>query len=479
MLFKRCKCGRGKWPECEHQYFTVFKHRGERIPPQGTGENRKRQAEAKAEEFRVALRRADRERGGASLRTQDRVTLHDLLTQDLANAKARGGRSGDGIAKGTLRGLAYAHDALRSFWGPDITPATAFAYDQLQAYVEHRRTARTVTRTVKTSRKEREQAYKLRAASPATLKREFQVLRRLHQEAAIQGLCAAAIRWPVFGRGRPNEQLRGRVHPQEIVHAYLDALPRNPADEARAAMFSGWREGTLRRLRPEYLEPSPIAEVPAFARIPAQAMKGRKEIYVPLNQPTYDLLKARERDGLLTAEGFYFADVDWRYHQRAALKKIGYGDTITLRDLRTTYVNTTAHDNPLAALHLGNHGDLRTTAIYTRENLESMAKATNVTAAQLAPRGYAEGATQKPDELPAPEIVSDLKGKDGAKKGTRTLDLLITNQLDPIPGTVSSCFYCGQDPAGPPETPIIPGQRGYAGGYALDLAAALVLGGAL
>lgn len=493
-IVKRCECGRGldkagrraAWAKCEHQYFYRFKPRGGggRRLEEATGEARPRAAEAWGREHRVELERAIAAAGTlAPEPAPDRLTIWALLALDRSETIAKGGRGGKGVAPGTLRGLDYAHEAIRSFWTADERP-DAITYDRVIRYLEYRRKpGREVERvyTTKTGREVR-RLHKLKAASGHTLVRELQVLARLVDAAAGKGWCAPRVRWPRVSKGDPDAQRRGRVHALAVVHAYLERLPTNPLHEALIAMVTGWREGTLHRLRPEYLEPAPAgATEPAWIRIPGDAMKGRKELYAPVPPEAFAVLQYRIQAGLLAKDGRFFPTKNYRRAQAKARAAIGYDDTITLRDLRTTYAS--AIDDPHAAMHLLSHKDLRTTAVYSRAAREKLSAAALGAASALAPQvGVRAGGTPNPPALPAAANADANQGVEWSQD----------RDSNPRPADYESN---AQRPGGGGErifAALAPGQasflalgpapshgRGYAGGYAGGLAEALLWGAPL
>ncbi len=383
-LFKRCDCGKPGWPKCEHPYNYEFVLKGERERgPTPFGDR------TRAEEF-VTIFKGDLAKRAAGRSTPSRASSHltipGLLERDLAEAVARGGRSGKEIAPGTLTGLQYAHQKIAAFCIlKDTQSPNAITHDFMVDYINWRRDD----------------------VGSNTIGREMQVWKRIHLSAAEKGWTSGVMRWPKQRGGSVDKQMQGQNVPLDVLRTFLSYLPQEHRDLYGVAMYTGWRNGTLFRLLPSYFERNPAGAV--FANLPEEAMKGRDDFYAPVAEQAWAIIERRIR--ARGPQALVFEPFDYSRQMKNALEETNverlraglppYDDTITLRDVRTTYENILLEQgiDPTTVMALMNHSDLKTTAIYQRPRLERLAAAT-VTVSALLPSVEAS-----PQKLPTPEIV--------------------------------------------------------------------------
>jgi integrase len=386
-LFKRCKCPKKDKPRCADPYWYEFVDRGERLRA-STGCSDRAEAETFTKVIRGELAKSGA--GGAIARARNSpsgsLTIATLLERDLAEAVARGGRSGKEIAPGTLTGLHYAHQKIREFCSlKDTESPSAISHDFIVDYINHRRAQ----------------------VGSNTIGREIQVWKRIHLSAAEKGYTSGVMRWPKLRGGSIDKQMQGQNVPLDVLRTFLSYLPQEHRDLYGVAMYTGWRNGTLFRLLPRYFERSPQGAV--FANLPEDSMKGRDDFYSPVSEQAWAIIERRIR-----AQGpqeLVFKPFDYSRQMKNALEETNverlrmglppYNDTITLRDVRTTYENLLLEQgvDPTTVMSLMNHKDLKTTAIYQRPRLERLAAATVTVSALLPSVG------QSPQKVPTPEIV--------------------------------------------------------------------------
>jgi integrase len=346
-------------------YFCKFKIAG-RVYRKSTSTADVREAERFERAYRVALEKELGRvgiSGGGTGSPGDgsaQVGLEYFLERDLLECKAKGGRDGKAMSKGYERQLKYAYGQITRLFGKGAKPKD-ITYDRTLAYINTRR---------------EEQSKYGKSFSGQTIALEVQILKRVVLEAATRGLCLAPIRWPRVKRGNPDEKLQGRDHGIELARAYINQLPEHIQHVALFAMLTGWRRGTLEQLEPHFFQPPAADGLPAFAHLPAGIMKGRKQQTLPIPAAAYEIVLYRVRNNL-TVFGRVFSFKNYRRACRQALRAIGYSDTVTLRDLRTTFANAALRSGVgIESLqHLLSHADIRTTQKYLRIQSDDLSRA--------------------------------------------------------------------------------------------------------
>jgi site-specific recombinase XerC len=320
------------------------------------------------------------------------------------------------VSPGTLRGLAYAWKQVVKHFGADFDPR-GFTYDSLMKYVG------------------------VREGAGTSVRRELQAIKRALRIAKRKGwVVHTPTEWPKVKSTPKNKSQRGKLHDDAILKRWFAELTGRAYVTARVVLLTGLRSEELSRLTRSWIEHGGQGfGVAGFLRVPEWGSKDRDERIVGLVQEAYELLivAADETDAELRgtslkqeSETPIFGKVDYKKSRIGAARRIRYNQNITLRDLRTIYLNYAVRGtgDPVAAQKAAGHSDLRTTEIYMRTTFAQQA-AVSRAVAELAPRCPTEGASPDSDDVFGKKKVRDDGYLDGAKKETRTPDLLITNQL--------------------------------------------------
>lgn len=290
-------------------------------------------------------------------RTRGRLTLADLGGKDCARASAEGA-------------TAEHVSALEGQWlficghfGADAT-AAVITHDSVNEYVVARRKS---------------------GATGQTIVREVQAMKRACAIAHRTGhLPVIPQTWPRIRRDATSKR-KGRLHPPQILSRWLAELPDDARDEAVLATLTGLRAAELKRIRAQWVEPSPpelrALGVPTILRVPAEAAKARRERVVPLVAEALAIIKRRvdhleDRDGPVLHKGSH------KTAHRLARGRIGYQTPISLRDLRHTFGTLANRTVGIDAARDGlGHATLATTNRYVSGDVTRIAEATLAIAA--------------------------------------------------------------------------------------------------
>lgn len=297
------------------------------------------------DEAEAAARAAGPARGAAP-------DLARLASYDMARAQA------EGVCAAQLASVEACWLHLARGLGATL-PAASVDFDLVQGYVAQRRAA---------------------GARGQSIRKEVQALRRGLAIARRKHLLGAVPDLPAVRSDPPKAAQAGKLHPPEVLVAWLDALTRVPQADGAAAhadlvLRTGLRATETSRLSWSWVETAPAgAPVPALLRVPAWASKTRRERVLGLPGSTLALL-ATASAGRSPEQALFTQS-----HRRAfksAASAIGYPRTITLRDLRHTHATWSAQvtgDAAAAQAALG-HTNLAMTQRYLTATLERVASA--------------------------------------------------------------------------------------------------------
>ncbi len=347
-LYKRCDCGRAKWNRCDHYWWCKFNRAGQRIQ---TSLETSSKSAANEKELALKSHYTDLAKQNPNLVRQAgrpgvadaaaQGTLEALLETDYKQALARG------VSPGTLSGLQYGRSRIEAHFGKDCHPSgltTASVAD----FVAARREA---------------------GATGQTIRRELQILRRIHTVSREQGLAFIEPRWPKLKSDPKSAKQSGRWWPVDVLQAWFAELDDEARDEALFVMLTGLRSAEVKRVQWEWVVPLPNDPLfPAMLVMPDGSTKGRKERSVPLTVQAFEIVSRRAQRGL---QPLFQGEHKTAY--RLASKRVLGADAprlIHLRDLRHTFGTEAAKQDPVAAMRLLGHRDLRTTEIYQHGNLE-------------------------------------------------------------------------------------------------------------
>lgn len=279
-----------------------------------------------------------------------------------------------------------------------------------------------------------------------SLRRELTVLRRGLQLAIRNGaLFRMPPDWPELESDEPNEAQRGKLHPKNVIAAWIAELTPDARDEAWFAVLTGLRYEEIKRVRLDWVVVAPPGiGVPALLELPPSGTKTRNGRTVGLTEAALAILRRRVA---ANPEGpFVFAKGSHKTTMRAAAARIGYAKRITMRDLRATYASLALEygADPIAVQAALGHKQLSTTQRYLKSTLARTASASFLVgkALEQVSGWHIEGGTAGGGGMSTADLASDVAGLDGAKNRDRTDDLLITNQLQELLSHVSTCFYC-------------------------------------
>lgn len=261
---------------------------------------------AEIEERRI---RAYYEAQAPSRRSSRAGDLAELAGLDVERAAAAG------ATKQHQEALAWVWGRIVDHFGAEAEPRV-ITFDSVQAYIARRR----------------------ETGASDTIAREVQALKRACIIAHRKGwLAYVPPEWPKVRRGARSAKRRGRLHPPEILSAWLRELPTDARDEADVVLLTGLRASEAKRIEAGWIEPAPSNHlgIPAVLRVPAASAKDREERLVGLPARALEVLKRRAE---LVAPGapLLYQGSHWTAY-RLARQRIGYQTPISLRDLRHTW----------------------------------------------------------------------------------------------------------------------------------------------
>jgi integrase/recombinase XerD len=235
-----------------------------------------------------------------------------------------------------------------------------------------------------------------------TIRREVTDIRRAMLLAVDQNVLTALPKpWPVIRTDPPSVAQAGKLHSEEALRAVLEAVPVDVREACAFCYATGLRFSELRRVRASWLErPKYESKVPYVLRLPRDATKSRKERVVGVPQELAELVlrRAEEMGDLVFPRGGY------RKALAIACARIGYAQTITLRDLRHMFASEAlkrSGDIQAVSNALG-HSALTTTALYLHAHEVDVVNL-------AAPRGTERGHSR--ERGTAPKQYKHLKPK--------------------------------------------------------------------
>ncbi len=341
-----------------------------------TGTTSRRVAARIAREAYDAARRGAEELERVSPAVNNGDDLAMLAGLDVAEAVGRG--VGEKQRESVLN--CWAH--LCRLLGADLAPHK-LDHDKVLFYVAQRRQEK---------------------ARGQSIRKEIQALKRGLKIARRRGSVKEMLAdWPTVRSDPPRKAQAGKLHPPEVIGAWLSQLKElHPRawQQAQVAVGTGLRATELRRIEWSWVEDAPPGlGVGALLRVPAEAAKTRTERVVGLTPTTLDALRAALSDTDAAWEG-RLMESQHRRAFKAAATAVGYPRTITLRDLRHCYATWAAQgtgDAAAAQAALG-HSELRVTQRYLTATLDRVAQASLAAEARVAgtvPHGLA----QRPDTV--------------------------------------------------------------------------------
>jgi integrase len=266
-----------------------------------------------------------------------------LAAADLARA------ADDRTAQEWQNALDYYWRQLLAHFGPERDVAT-LRVEEVRAYVAARRAA---------------------GIKGQTIRREIQCLKRgvgialeRRDASGRPWLDRAPCPWPKVKGDAPDAAQRGKWHDPEVLSRWLAELEPAARDAVTFAVLTGVRATELTRVSVDWIEPAPPgADCAAFLRMPAASTKTRTERLVPLSAEAENILRRRGSFGVAC-------------HRRsmvAAARRIGYGRTITLRDLRHVFGTIAERSDRKAAQDALGHTTERMTARYLHSDEQRLA----------------------------------------------------------------------------------------------------------
>lgn len=324
-------------------YWCRFWHNGKEYR-RSTGETDRRRAEAAERRIRTEVE------DSATVTVESKrsgIKLADLAGLDIERAIAGGTHQEKVIASIKLH---WRH--VLQIVG-DVPPSDV-TYQVAQRYIVSRRNE---------------------GARAQTIKRELGALYRGLKIAVRNNWLRYMPRdWPRLKADAPDAKKKGKLHPPEIIAAWLNELTPDARDEAEFVALTGLRATEVKRVRATWVEPAPKGSLcPALLRLPASDTKTRKERVVGLPKSALEIIRRRLQQDPNCE--FVFSQSEHKKTHYGAARRIGYDKRITLRDLRHTYATLGLHatgDATAVQAALG-HADLATTQRYLSSTLQRTA----------------------------------------------------------------------------------------------------------
>jgi hypothetical protein len=271
------------------------------------------------------------------------------------------------------------------------------------------------------------------------LKTLWRGLRLSHSKGWIARL---PVDWPeIEADDEPSKAMAGQLHSPEVVGAWLAQLTQDARDEAELVTRTSLRGEQAKRWRHEWnalrTEGMHLEQVPALVRFPRGSAKNKRRVMlIPVTAAAWAIVERRRAAD--PDSPYVLSQESHRRTYRSAIERAlaveverltaagvaepetdarrrGFGERIKRRDLRhyfATVAEQRSQDRKAVADIMG-HTTMRTTERYLHSD------EARVVAAMAAA-----------DTAIAGTLDRDTGGKmTGAENGTRTHDLLITNQL--------------------------------------------------
>lgn len=204
-----------------------------------------------------------------------------------------------------------------------------------------------------------------------TIVREFGLIKRALTWAQVKGHDIRPPNpWPKVKRDPPDSKRSGKYREPLLVREFLALLDQEARDEVAVVAMTGLRWAEIKRLRFDWIEPSPRDWAsPALVRLPADGTKTRTARVVGLSSPALAIVERRKSK----ATGpLVFTSQDHRKQRETAARALGLDSNITLRDLRHTFASLALREtgDPTAVMRAMGHTDLRMTEHYLSSPLE-------------------------------------------------------------------------------------------------------------
>lgn len=370
---------------------------------------------AQVEERRV---RAITEAGAPDSRPAGAIDVAQLAEWDAARALA------EGVAESRAKTLEWIWTPLADHFG--ARPVQGIDHQALVGYVAKRRAG---------------------GVRGQTIRREVQALKRGLEIAKGRGLILTVPPSPRIRSDAPSDAQRGRLHPPEMLAAWVGALHQDARDEVELALRTGLRAAELKRIAPSWVEPAPAgAETRYVLRVPAASAKGRRERVIGLTDAAAAIVLRRiEANPEATT---VLSQSSHRRAYRTASAAIGYGTRIKLRDLRHTFATlaVAGSGDPWAALESLGHRDLRTTSRY-QHTTELRASATAAAAERLLEVGTAGSAQRVKTGALDGELSNDIEVLNGGRGGFRTHDPRLVRPTQAHIDHACACDHCSAQAA--------------------------------
>ncbi len=314
-------------------YWTEFLLRGKRIRV-STGETDR--ARARRAERLIKAREENRvgPRGTAGRPAGRHGLLRDLSGEHLAEIVGRG------KAPGYIASIRIGWRHLLKHFGAEAS-ATDATYDTIRDYEIARRSS---------------------GIRGQSIRRELWQLRHALESARRKGWIDRLPDFPAISTDPPHPRRRGRLVPAGVLADVLGRLGQDARERLVVASLTGLRATELQRITADWIEGERGARV---IRVPAAAAKNRRERIVGCPPRAATIL--RDRAKRMNGEPL-FPVASHRTQLARACRDVGLPDTITLRDMRTTYASEAlAATGDVAAVQAAlGHQDLRMTQIYQR-----------------------------------------------------------------------------------------------------------------
>ena len=207
-----------------------------------------------------------------------------------------------------------------------------------------------------------------------TIVREFGLFKRALAWAKRKGAdVVIPDPWPKVKRDPPDAKRSGKYRDPMIVRQFLAMLDQDARDEVGFIAMTGLRWAEMKRLRYDWIEPSPRNWAsPALVRLPDEATKTRKARVVGVPTPALEIVDRRKSK----ATGpLVFSPKNYRKQRETARRALGLDSNITLRDLRHTFATLALQrtGDPTAVLRAMGHTNLSMTERYLSSPLERTA----------------------------------------------------------------------------------------------------------